>query len=255
MKKMAMVAVGVALTVTGFGVARDLMTIKKAGTIMVGTEGAFPPMNFFKGKDLTGFEIELTNAVAKNLGLKTDWKVLSFDALLPALGTGRFDMVAASHTITEERAKAVDFANPEYCTDGVFVTKKGGPKTVADLAGKKVGAGIGSTNLQILSTIKGIKPEDIKSFPKDLDALQALIAGRIDAWSTDRWPALDAVKASPKANLVVAGVLYVQRNAMAVAKGNTGLRDALNTGLAAVMKDGTYAKLSNKWFGQDIRCK
>jgi polar amino acid transport system substrate-binding protein len=255
MKKMAMLAFGVVLAVVGAALARDLLTIKKAGTILVGTEGAFPPMNFFKGKELTGFEIDLTNAVAKNLGLKTEWKVLSFDALLPALGQGRFDLVAASHTITDERAKAVDFLNPEYCTDGVFVTKVGGPKTVADLAGKKVGAGIGSTNLQVLSTIKGIKPDDIKSFPKDLDALQALIAGRIDAWSTDRWPAQDAVKANPKANLVVGAVIYVQRNAMAVSKGNTALRDALNAGLAAVMKDGSYAKLSKKWFGQDIRCK
>ena len=255
MKKLGILALSIALAVVGMAIARDLMTIKKAGTIMVGTEGAFPPMNFFKGKDLTGFEIDLTNAVAKQMGLKTEWKVLSFDALLPALGQGRFDMVAASHTITAERAKAVDFLNPEYCTDGVWVTKKGGPKTIAELAGKKVGAGVGSTNLQILSTIKGLKTEDIKSFPKDLDALQALIAGRIDAWSTDRWPALDAVKANPNANLVVGGVIYVQRNAMAVAKGNTALREALNGGLAAVMKDGTYATLSKKWFGQDIRCK
>jgi polar amino acid transport system substrate-binding protein len=255
MKKIALLAFGVVLAVVGVALARDLMTIKKAGTILVGTEGAFPPMNFFKGKELTGFEIDLTNAVAKNMGLKTEWKVLSFDALLPALGQGRFDMVAASHTITIERAKAVDFLSPEYCTDGVFVTKVGGPKTVADLVGKKIGAGIGSTNLQVLSTIKGIKSEDIKSFPKDLDALQALIAGRIDAWSTDRWPAQDAVKANPKANLVVGAVIYVQRNAMAVSKGNTALRDALNAGLAAVMKDGSYSKLSKKWFGQDIRCK
>ena len=122
----------------GLALARDLATIKAAGTIVIGTEGAYPPMNFFKGKDLTGFEIDLTNAIAKNLGLKTEWKVLSFDALLPALGQGRFDMVAASHTITPERAKAVDFLEPEYCTDGVWVTKAGGPKTIAELAGKNV---------------------------------------------------------------------------------------------------------------------
>lgn len=256
MKNTGLLVAGMAvIAFVGLAVARDLATIKAAGTIVVGTEGAYPPMNFFKGKDLTGFEIDLTNALAKNLGLKTEWKVLSFDALLPALGQGRFDMVAASHTITPERAKAVDFLEPEYCTDGVWVTKAGGPMTVAALAGKKIGSDVGSTNLAILSTLKGVNASDIKSFPKATDALQALIAGRIDAWSVDRFPAEDAIKANPAAKLVLGGVIYVQRNAMAVAKGNAALRAELNKGLANVMKDGTYAAISKKWFKQDIRCK
>jgi polar amino acid transport system substrate-binding protein len=250
----ALGAVAVTATIAGFAVARDLMTVKKAGTIVIGTEGAYPPMNFFKGKDLVGFEIDLTNAVAKKLGLKTEWKALSFDALLPALGQGKFDMVAASHTITPERAKAVDFLNPEYCTLGVWVTKKGGAKTKAELVGKRIGSDVGSTNLQVLSTFPGIKPENIVSFPKATDALQALIAGRIDAWSVDENPANDAIKANPKANLVIGGITHEQRNAMAVAKGNKELAAALNGALAAVMKDGSYLTFSKKWFGKDIRC-
>jgi polar amino acid transport system substrate-binding protein len=254
MKKTVLLALGAVLTITGFAIARDLMTIKKAGTIIIGTEGAYPPMNFFKGKDLVGFEVDLTNAVIKKLGLKTEWKALSFDALLPALGQGKFDMVAASHTITPERAKAVDFLNPEYCTLGVWVTKKGGTTSKAELVGKKIGSDVGSTNLQILSTFPGIKASDIISFPKATDALQALIAGRIDAWSVDENPANDAIKANPKANLVIGGITHEQRNGMAVAKGNKELAAALNGALAEVMKDGTYAKLSKQWFQKDIRC-
>uniref|UniRef100_A0A7C5RDC2 Amino acid ABC transporter substrate-binding protein n=1 Tax=Thermus caliditerrae TaxID=1330700 RepID=A0A7C5RDC2_9DEIN len=234
---------------------RTFDQIKSAGEVRIGTEGAFPPFNYFNEKNqLTGFEIDLGNAIAKKLALKPVWITQAFDSLLIQLNQGRFDFVIASHGITEERAKAVDFTNPHYCTGGVIVSKKGGPKTAKDLAGKVVGVQIGTTYMEAAQKIPGVK--QVRTYQKDPDALQDLLAGRLDAWITDRFVAKEAIKERKLENTLQLGELVFQeRVAMAVAKGNKSVLDALNKALADLMKDGTYAQISKKWFGEDVRCK
>ncbi|MDH4061704.1 MAG: ABC transporter substrate-binding protein, partial [Aquincola sp.] len=118
--------------------ARSFDEIKKDGTIRIATEGQFSPFNYFQGSKLTGFEIDLADAVVAKMGLKTDWKALSFDALLAGLRQDRWDLVIASHGITEERSKAVTFADPHYCSGGMVVAKDPAIRTAKDLAGKVV---------------------------------------------------------------------------------------------------------------------
>nr|WP_277621355.1 ABC transporter substrate-binding protein [Thermus arciformis] len=234
---------------------RSFDEIRRSGQIRIGTEGAFPPFNYFDEKNqLTGFEVDLGNAIAQKLGLKPVWIAQSFDSLLIQLNQGRFDFVIASHGITEERAKAVDFTNPHYCTGGILVSKKGGPKTAKDLQGKVVGVQIGTTYMEAAQKIPGVK--EVRTYQKDPDALQDLLAGRIDAWITDRFVAKEAIKERKLENTLQLGELIFQEKvAMAVAKGNKGVRDALNRALADLMKDGTYAQISKKWFGEDVRCR
>ncbi|MGC8875730.1 ABC transporter substrate-binding protein [Thermus sp.] len=234
---------------------RSLEEIKRSGEIRIGTEGAFPPFNYFDAKNqLTGFEVDLGNALAKKLGLKPVWIAQSFDSLLIQLNQGRFDFVIASHGITEERAKAVDFTNPHYCTGGIIVSKKGGPRTAKDLRGKVVGVQIGTTYMEAAQKIPGVK--QVRTYQKDPDALQDLLAGRLDAWITDRFVAKEAIKERKLENTLQLGeLLFQERVAMAVAKGNKGVLDALNRALADLMKDGTYAQISKKWFGEDVRCR
>ena len=86
--------------------ARSLDDVKKDGKINIATEGQFAPFNFFQGSKLSGFEIELAELVAKKMGVTIEWKALGFDALLAGLRQDRWDLVIASHGITEERAKA-----------------------------------------------------------------------------------------------------------------------------------------------------
>ncbi len=234
---------------------RSFDAIRRSGEIRIGTEGAFPPFNYFDEKNqLAGFEVDLGNAIAKKLGLKPVWIAQSFDSLLIQLNQGRFDFVIASHGITEERAKAVDFTNPHYCTGGVIVSKKGGPSTAKDLQGKVVGVQIGTTYMEAAQKIPGVK--QVRTYQKDPDALQDLLAGRLDAWITDRFVAKEAIKERKlEGTLQLGELLFQERVAMAVAKGNKGLLDALNQALADLMKDGTYAQISKKWFGEDVRCR
>ncbi|GGN28772.1 ABC transporter substrate-binding protein [Deinococcus daejeonensis] len=241
-----------ALTLLTTAQARTWAEIKQSGTIKIATEGAFPPFNVMKGKEPSGFEVELANALAKQLGLKVQWVIQPFDNLLIGLGQDRYDFVIASHGITPERQKAVDFTNPHYCTGGAVVTKPGGPMNAAALKGKTVAVQVGTTYLENVRKVPGVK--DVKTFPKDTDAQAALMAGRVDAWVGDKFTGLDLVKAQ-KGKVVQGSLLFNEKIGMAVKKGNASLVKELNAALAKAMSDGTYAKLSGKYFGTDVRCK
>ena len=101
--------------------ARDWNVVKDSGTIIAATEGAFYPFNYFEGPKLTGYEVDVAEAVAKKLGLKLEWRVVSFDAQLASIRQDRFDFAIASHGYTEERAKAVTFTAPHYCSGGMVI--------------------------------------------------------------------------------------------------------------------------------------
>ncbi len=236
--------------------ARSFEEIKKSGTIKLATEGAFKPFNYYEGKKLAGFEIELAELLAKKMGLKTDWVAKPFDSLLIGLDQDRYDMVIASHGITDERRKAVDFTDPHYCTGGAIVSKAGGPKTATDLKDKTVGVQVGTTYSASVGKVAGVKK--VQTFPKDPDAFQSLALGRVDAWVTDKFSAMDLMKQHPESKLQLGDLLFSEKVGMAVAKSKDGksseLRNKLNEALAAIMKDGSYAKLSKKYFNQDIRC-
>ncbi len=232
--------------------ARTLDEIKSSGTIIMATEGAYPPFNFFQGSKLTGFEVELGEAIAKKMGLKVEWKSLSFDALLAGLRQDRWDLVIASFGITEERAKAVSFTQPHYCSGGVIVSRDGSVKTVADLAGKVVAAQTGTTYFENVKKVPGIK--EVKNYPQDTDARAALQNGRVDAWVSDRFVAKTALEANP-AGMKMGDFLFVERIAAAIKKGNTSLAAAYDKALAEVMADGTYKAISEKYTKEDVRCK
>ena len=233
--------------------ARTFDEIKKDGKIIIATEGQFAPFNYFQGAKLTGFEVEVAEAVAAKMGLKPEWKALSFDALLTGLRQDRWDMVIASHGITEERAKAVTFTEPHYCSGGVIVAKDPAVRTAKDLAGKVISVQTGTTYMENVKKVASVK--EIKNFPQDTDARAALVSGRVDAWVTDRFVAKNSLEANPNSGMKMGDFLFIERIASAVAKGNTSLAAEINKALAAIQADGTYATISKKWFKDDIRCK
>ena len=233
--------------------ARSFEDIKKDGKIIIATEGQFAPFNFFQGSKLTGFEIDIADALVAKMGLKAEWKALSFDALLAGLRQDRWDMVIASHGITEDRAKAVTFTDPHYCSGGIIVSKDGVTKTAADLKDKTISVQIGTTYFENVKKVAAVK--EVKTVPQDSDARSALASGRVDAWVTDRIVAKTSLEANPGLGLKMGDFLFVERIASAVAKGNTSVAAEINKALAAIQADGSYATISKKWFGEDIRCK
>jgi len=233
--------------------ARTLEEIKRDGKLVVASEGTFPPFNFFQGAKLSGFEIDIAEALARRMGLTIEWRALSFDALLAGLRQDRWDLVIASFAITPERAKAVTFTDPHYCSGGVIVARDPAIKTVKDLAGKTVAVQTGTTYLENVKRLSGLG--EVKNFPKDTDARAALMAGRVQVWVTDRFVAKQALEADPGARLEMGDFVFVEKIACAVKKGNTSLEQAVNKALAELLADGTYEAISRKWLKEDIRCR
>jgi polar amino acid transport system substrate-binding protein len=253
MKKWVGLVAGILVSFNSWGAQETWAGIQKQGTIRLATEGAFAPFNYFQGKTLTGFEVELGTEIAKRMGVKSDWKAFPFDSLLIGLNQDRFDLVLASHGVTAEREKAVDFSQPHYCTGGQIVSLAGGPKTVADLAGKTIAVQVGTTYLDHVRQVKGVK--EVKTYPRDTDCLQNLMTGHVDVWITDKFAAKAAIQANGANKFSTGDMLFQERVAMAVAKGNKDLLAAVNSALVATLQDGTYSRLSQKYFGEDIRCQ
>lgn len=232
--------------------ARPLEAVRKDGTLRIATEGYYAPFNFFQGQQLTGFEVEVAELVAHKMGLQPQWKTLSFDALLTGLQQDRWDVVIASHAITPERARAVTFAAPHYCSGGTIVSMTPALRSARDLAGKTIAVQTGTTYAAEVQHLPGVQA--VKNFPADTDARSALVSGRVDAMVTDRFVAKELLRKSPKSGFHVGEMVTVERIAAAMALGNNGLADAWSQALQAVMADGSYAKVTQKYFQEDIRC-
>ncbi|MCX7239646.1 MAG: ABC transporter substrate-binding protein [Burkholderiales bacterium] len=236
----------------GTAQARDWKVIQDSGTAVVATEGAYFPFNYFEGPKLTGFEIELAEAVVKQMGLKLEWKVVPFDAQLASIRQDRFDFAIASHGYTEERAKSVDFAAPHYCSGGQIVSFPGGPKTVADLKGKSVGVQIATTYYDAAKKIAGIG--EIKTYKDEGANFAALRAKKYDAWISDRFVVKATLEKNPGTGVVPGDMVFVERISMITRKNNPDLLQAWNKALAEVMKTGLYQQLSQKYTQTDISC-
>jgi polar amino acid transport system substrate-binding protein len=233
--------------------ARELDAIKKSGVLILATEGAYTPFNYFKAGKLTGYEIDVGDAIAQKLGVKVEWHTLAFEAQIAAVSQDRFDAAIASHGITPERLKSVDFANPHYCSGAQMASLADGPKTAAQLAGKVVAVQLGTTYVDDVRKIPGIK--EVKTLPKDTDAQQALLAHRVDAWVADRFAIREGISKNANAGLVRGEMLSNERNAIVIRKGNDSLRLALNHAIEELAQDGTLKKLSATYFGEDITCQ
>jgi len=233
--------------------ARPLADIQKNGTIVIGSEGRYAPFNFFEGKKLTGYEIEVAEAVVQKMGLKVEWKTVGFDALLTGLAQDRWDLVIASHAITEERAKAVAFTLPHYCSGGQIVSMTVDIAKAGDLAGKTIAVQTGTTYLDAVKKVPGVK--DVKNFPTDEAARTALVSKRVDAWVTDRFVAKEMLAKASQVGFHTGDMLFVEQVASAVSKDNQPLADAWNKALQQAIEDGSVGAISQKYFQEDVTCK
>lgn len=250
----------VAMTLTAGMVSNSLADegllkkVQDRGTLLVGLEGTYPPFSF-QGEDgkLTGFEVEFAEALAQHMGVKAALKPTKWDGMLASLESKRIDVVINQVTISPERQKKYDFSTP-YTISGIqALVKKGAEGSITkpeDLKGKKVGVGLGTNYEQWLrANVPGV---DVRTYDDDPTKYQDLRVGRINAILVDRLAALDLVKKTGN-TLAVAGAPFSrQESGVAVRKDNPELLAAINKAIADMQKDGSLAKISDKWFGADV---
>ena len=257
-KRILGVGAGILLGASLLGQAvagEQLQTIKDKGVINVGLEGTYPPFSFVdeNGK-LTGFEVELSDALAKALGVKAKIQPTKWDGILAALESKRLDVVVNQVTISEERKKKYDFSEP-YTVSGIqalILKKKAADLNInaaADLAGKKVGVGLGTNYEQWVK--QAVPQADVRTYEDDPSKFADLRNGRIDAILIDRLAALEYAQKAKDTELAGAAFSRLE-SGIALRKGEPELLDAINKALDQLRADGTLAKLSEKYFGADV---
>lgn len=223
-------------------------------TIRVGMSGQYFPFTFVEQDTLKGFEVDVMDAVAQEMGRTVEYQTAAFSGLFGMLGAGRIDTVANQITITEERQKAYLFSEP-YVYDGAQVVTKAGNSDingVEDLKGKTVAVNLGSNFEALLRDLPYADEIDIKTYESNIERDTAL--GRVDAFVMDRVSASQIIKEKPLP-LALAGPTFSQiTNAYPFKDTERGraLRDEVNAALATLRENGTLRAISEEWFGTDI---
>jgi polar amino acid transport system substrate-binding protein len=227
--------------------------IKDAGTIVVGMDDTYPP-NEFKDDNAqpTGWEVDLANAIGAKLGVKTQFAVAKFDNIIPSVAGGKDDYGMSSFTDTTEREKQVDFVN--YYSAGIlWASAKGKTIDPDNACGKKVA--VQSTTYEDTDevpakskacTAKGKPAVQELRYDNQDDATNAVILGKADALSADSPVTLYAVSKS-QGKLQASGKTFdVAPYGLPVAKGSK-LTPVLQKALQALIADGTYKAVLDKW--------
>ena len=216
--------------------------------LRVGMSGQSFPFTFVEQDTLKGFEVDVMNAVGKEMGREIQYQTANFSGLFGMLESGRIDTVANQITITEERQKAYIFSEP-YVYDGAqVVTKEGNTEVegVEDLKGKTVAVNLGSNFEALLRELPYADQINIKTYESNLERDTAL--GRVDAFVMDRVSASQIIKEKPLP-LELAGPTFSQiTNAYPFRDTDAGraLRDEVNAALATLRDNGTLASISEK---------
>lgn len=234
------VAASVLLAVGSLSVARAQEVLR------VVTDPTFPPMEFVKDGKRTGFDIELTEALATAMGRKIEWIDIDFKGLIPALVSRRADLAMSAIYITDERKKVVDFSDPYFAGGLVVLTSKSGPiKSLKDLDGRRVSVQVGTKSVGFLKD-NHPKVERVE-VEKNQEMFNLVEIGRADAAVTGKPAAKIFAQAKPSLH-VLAEQLTTEDYGIAVRKDAPELRAALNAALKKIKADGTYDKLLNRWF-------
>ena len=225
--------------------AAELTTVE-AGKLTMATNAAFPPYEMTTDSgEFEGIDIETAQAIADKLGLELQIDDMDFDAALLAVQQGKSDMVMAGVTVTDERQNVMDFTD-SYATgiQSIIVKEDSDIASVDDLAGKKIGTQRGTTGYLYCSDDFG--DENVVAYDNGLTAVQMLNNGQVDCVVIDNAPAKEFIAANPGLKLL--DTAYVEESyAIGVGKGNTELKDAINTALEELKADGTLQAIVDKY--------
>jgi L-cystine transport system substrate-binding protein len=221
--------------------------------LIVGTEGTYPPFSFrdLQSGDLTGYDIEVAQEVAKRLGRPVEFVPTQWKSMLASLDAKRFDFVANQVSVTPERQQQYAFSEPYTVSGAVVLVNNDNPKQIQgidDLDGKVVGTTQGS-NFADAAKEAGA---EVRFYPGIAQVLTDLQQNRIDAALNDRLYALTELKETNYSVKAVGEPFTTETTAFAFQKDNTELQSEVNRVLNEMKQDGTLTTIAQKWFGEDV---
>ncbi|MGB3221852.1 MAG: ABC transporter substrate-binding protein [Desulforhopalus sp.] len=242
-KKLVFLLSVLSLVFAGQGFAAD--------KLVNGIDANFPPFAYIdKTGQPSGFDVEAMNWVAKEIGLEVSHQPIEWDGIITSLLTKKIDIIASGMSITEERAKKVNFSVPYWVIKQVMVTKKDSPLTIEDLLKGKKTVGV----QQGTSEAKWLKAEaaekgwnlELRYYSSSPLAVEDVLNGRIDAAAMDDAPAKDAVS---KKDVEIVGTfgMHDEEFGYAVRKEDTELLEKVNKALSKLMTTPAWDELINKY--------
>ncbi|GIN86602.1 basic amino acid ABC transporter substrate-binding protein [Heyndrickxia sporothermodurans] len=230
----------------------EKVTGSEGKTLSVGTEATFAPFEFMSKGKVTGFDVDLLNAVAKKAGYKVDIKNTGWDTMMAGIQDNSIDVGMAGITINEKRKKSYDFSHPYFESINMIVVGKDSTvKNAMDLKGKKIGVQNGTTGQMASEKLFGANNKNILKYETSAMAFMALENGDVDAVVTDNAVANEYVKKNPDKNVKTVddktnfsseyyGILLPK---------SSSLKSKFDKALNEIFDDGTYTDIYKKWFG------
>lgn len=228
-----------------------LADIKKRGIIVIATSGNNAPTIFPNEKnELVGIDADWAKIIADHLGVKIEWKRMDFSGIIPGLLAGNFDIGMSGIGVTEERMKTIDFTEHIAYDEviAVYNKKKTDINSPEDIKGRLVGAVTGSSNGDAPARkIGGYK--ELKNYPGQAEAFHDLQNGRIEIMITGKMLAGHWIRTEGKDFTVSPKGIEGRKLAVAMKKGETDLKAAIDEAILSAKKQGKYDEIAQKWLG------
>ena len=253
LKSLAIAGAVQLLAVAAANAGADFDKIKQAGSLRIGTEGTYAPFTYHDGatNELVGFDVEIGKEIAKRIGVKAEFQEGPWDGLIAGLDADRYDAVINQVGITDARKAKYDFSNPYIASKAVLIVRADNAdiKGFADLKGKKAAQSL-TSNFGKLAEASGAELVGTEGFDQ---SIQLVLNGRADATINDSLSFYDFKKHQPDANAkIVAEQADADYSGVIVRKGDPELVAAINKALDEIKADGTYKKIADTYFGQDV---
>ncbi|KWZ52204.1 ABC transporter substrate-binding protein [Burkholderia ubonensis] len=230
--------------------------------IRLAVDPTYPPLEYkLPDGTLAGFGIDITNALCAELRARCVWVESSFDGMIPGLLARKFDVIASSMTITPKRMQQIAFTNRISNAPARLVVRKGSRllPSAESLKGKRVGVEQGSAQADYAIANWQAAGVQIVSYPNQDQVYADLVTGRLDAAFQASIAASDGFLKKPQGkDFMFAGApiadrkYFGQGDGLGLRKQDVELRDAFNHALAAILANGTYARINRKYFDFDI---
>ena len=224
----------------------------KEGILTIATEGTYAPFSYYDDKnELKGYDVDIAREVAKKLNLKIEFLTAPWDAMLAAFDAGKADAVFNQVSVTDERKKKYDYAQPYTVVHGAIITHKDNDdiKSFDDLKGKK-NADSATSNWAKVAARYGAQNVTVDSFSK---SMELLVSKRVDTVVRDNIVFYDFIKQRPGAPVKIAAEgSDTDYTAPIVQKGNTELAGQISKAIEELKNEGKLAEISIRYFGKDI---